>query len=170
MLRAICGAIAISMLAAGSHLYAQQYPMELVPPPDEHAKTHSTAVRHLSRPATTYAANCAGCHGQSGRSVGEIPTLVDRIGYFARIPEGRAYLVQVPNVAMSAVRDEDLAEMLNWLLTTYSAAQIPSDFRAYTGAEVTELRKVRIVPWSRRKELIQALLAAGQIPSPDSLE
>lgn len=169
-MKAICGALAVSMLAAGAHLYARPDAMELVPAPDEHAKTHSTAVRHLSRPATTYAANCAGCHGQSGRSVGEIPTLVDRIGYFARIPEGRAYLVQVPNVAMSAVRDEELAEMLNWLLHTYSAAQLPSDFRAYTGAEVTELRKVRIVPWSRRKEVVQALLAAGQIPSTDSLE
>lgn len=169
-MKAIRGAIAVSMFAAGTHLYAQQYAMELVPPPDEHAKTHSTAVRHLSKPATIYAANCAGCHGHSGRSVAEIPTLVNRIGYFARIPEGRAYLVQVPNVAMSAVRDEDLAEMLNWLLNAYSAAQLPNDFRAYTGAEVTELRKVRIIPWSRRKELIQALLAAGQIPSPDSLE
>ncbi len=169
-MKAICGAIAVSMLAAGTHLYAQQYAMEFVPPPDEHAKTHSTAVRHLSRPATIYAVNCAGCHGHSGRSVSEIRTLVNRIGYFARIPEGRAYLVQVPNVAMSAVRDGDLAEMLNWLLNTYSAAQLPSNFRAYTGAEVAELREVRIIPWSRRKELIQALLAAGQIPSPDSLE
>ena len=140
------------------------------PPPDEQAKTHSTAVRHLSKPATTYAANCAGCHGHSGRSVGEIPTLVDRIGYFARIPEGRAYLVQVPNVAMSAIRDEDLAEMLNWLLYTYSGRQLPGDFRAYTGAEVSELRKARIIPWVRRKELIQALLAAGQIPSSAALE
>jgi mono/diheme cytochrome c family protein len=169
-MRSLCGAVAVSMLVAGTHLHAQQNAMELVPAPDEHARTHSTAVHHLSKAATTYAANCSGCHGQSGRSVGEIPTLVDRIGYFARIPEGRAYLVQVPNVAMSAIRDEDLADMLNWLLETYSAAQLPRDFRAYSGAEVSELRKIRIVPWVRRKELIQALLAARQIPSADTLE
>ena len=96
--------------------------------------------------------------------------MVERIGYFARIPEGRAYLVQVPNVAMSAIRDEDLAQMLNWLLTTYSAAQLPQDFTPYTGAEVGELRKERIIPWVRRKELIKALLAAGQIPSATALE
>jgi mono/diheme cytochrome c family protein len=169
-MRIICGAVAVSIWVTGAPLQAQQSAMERVPPPDEHARTHSTAVRHLSKPATLYAANCSGCHGQSGRSVGEIPTLVDRIGYFARIPEGRAYLVQVPNVAMSAIRDQDLAEMLNWLLETYSAAQLPEDFHRYTGAEVTELRKVRIVPWSRRKELIQALLAARQIPSVDTLD
>jgi mono/diheme cytochrome c family protein len=162
--------MALTLLVAAAQLRAQQQGMELVPPPDEHARTHSTAVRHLSKAATTYAANCSGCHGQSGRSVGEIPTLVDRIGYFARIPEGRAYLVQVPNVAMSSISDEDLAEMLNWLLETYSGAQLPSDFRAYTGAEVTELRKVRIVPWLRRRELIQALVAAKQIPSAQALE
>ena len=170
-MKAICGAIALSLaVAASAAVRAQPYDMELVAPPDEQAKTHSTAVRHLSKPATTYAANCAGCHGHSGRSVGEIPTLVDRIGYFARIPEGRAYLVQVPNVAMSAISDEDLAEMLNWLLHSYSARQLPGDFRAYTGAEVHELRKVRIIPWVRRKELIEALLAAGRIPSSAALE
>jgi mono/diheme cytochrome c family protein len=165
-----CIAIAISLLAGVGNVQAQPYAMDIVPPPDDQAKIHSTVVRHLSKPATTYAANCAGCHGHSGRSVSEIPTLADRIGYFARVPEGRAYLVQVPNVAMSAVGDEDLAEMLNWLLNTYSAAQLPSDFKAYTGAEVVELRKVRIIPWVRRKEVIQALLTARQIPSSASLE
>lgn len=144
--------------------------MEVVAPPDWHAKTHATDVRHLSKPATTYAANCAGCHGPSGRSVSEIPTLVNRIGYFARIPDGRAYLVQVPGVAMSAVGDEDLAEMLNWLLNTYSAAQLPKDFQAYTPAEVGELRKVTVIPWVRRGELIQRMLAGGQIPSATALE
>ncbi len=163
-------AILMACWLASARLGAQPEVMEVVAPPDEQARTHSTQVRHLSKPATVYAANCAGCHGHSGRSVGEIPTLVERIGYFARIPEGRAYLVQVPNVAMSAIRDEDLAQMLNWLLTTYSAAQLPQDFTPYTGAEVGELRQERIIPWVRRKELIQALLAAGQIPSATALE
>jgi mono/diheme cytochrome c family protein len=166
----MCSAIVVSLLAGSANIHAQQYAMDIVPPPDDHAKSHTTAVRHLSKPAATYAANCAGCHGHSGRTVSEIPTLVDRIGYFVRIPEGRAYLVQVPGVAMSAVRDEDLAEMLNWLLNTYSAAQLPGDFKAYTGAEVMELRAFPNIPWVRRKELIRALLAAGQIPSAAALE
>ena len=123
------------------------------------------SIRHLSRPAALYASNCAGCHGHTGRSVSEIPTLVDRIGYFARIPDGRAYLAEVPNVAMSALGDADLAAMLSWLLRTYSAAQLPADFRDYTAAEVADYRQQRIIPWERSQALVRQLLAAGAIPS-----
>jgi mono/diheme cytochrome c family protein len=128
------------------------------------------SIRHLSRPAALYASNCAGCHGHTGRSVSEIPTLVDRVGYFARIPEGRAYLAEVPNVAMSALDDADLAAMLSWLLRTYSAAQLPADFRDYTAAEVAAYRQQRIIPWQRRQELVHQLLAAGAIPSAQVLQ
>jgi mono/diheme cytochrome c family protein len=134
------------------------------------APAQGGAVIHLSKPAVLYASNCAGCHGHTGRSVSEIPTLVNRIGYFARIPAGRAYLVEVPNVAMSSLGDEDLALLLNWLLKTYSARELPADFSDYTGAEVAELRRARIIPWQRRRELIQELLAAGQLPSAAQLQ
>ena len=127
-------------------------------------------VPHLSRLAVLYASSCAGCHGAGGRSVSEIPTLVDRIGYFARLPAGRAYLAEVPNVAMSALSDEDLAAMLSWLLRTYSADQLPADFRDYTAAEVGAYRQQRIVPWVRRQELVRQLVAAGQLPSAASLQ
>jgi mono/diheme cytochrome c family protein len=127
-------------------------------------------LAQLSRPAILYASNCAGCHGHTGRSVSEIPTLVDRIGYFARIPAGRAYLAEVPNVAMSALGDEDLAVMLSWLLRTYSADQLPADFRDYTAAEVGAYRQQRIVPWVRRQELVRQLVSEGQLPSAASLQ
>lgn len=127
-------------------------------------------VLHLSRPAVLYASNCAGCHGASGRSVTEIPTLVDRIGYFARLPAGRAYLAEVPNVAMSALGDQDLAVLLSWLLRTYSADQLPADFRDYTAAEIAGYRSARIIPWQRRTELIGQLLAAGLLPSAGVLQ
>ena len=99
-----------------------------------------------------------------------MPVLVNRIGYFARIRDGRAYLAQVPGVAMSAVSDDDLAQMLNWLLKTYSAAQLPCNFKDYTGDEVSELRRNPIIPWVRRNEVVQALVAAGQIPSSSVLD
>ena len=127
-------------------------------------------IPHFSKPAAAYAANCAGCHGTTGRSASDMPTLVDRIGYFVRVPDGRAYLAQVPGIAMSLLHDDELAQMLNWLLKTYSAGQLPADFQEYTGAEIAQLRKTRIDPWVRRPQVIQALLAAGQIPCAAVLE
>ena len=134
------------------------------------ASARAQAIPHYSKPAAAYAANCAGCHGTSGRSASDMPTLVDRIGYFVRIPDGRAYLAQVPGIAMSVLHDDELAQMLNWLLRTYSAEQLPADFQEYTGEEIAQLRKTRIDPWVRRPQVIQALLAAGQIPSADVLK
>ncbi len=138
-----------------------------VTPVSAQTRTH---VVHFSKSATLYALNCAACHGHSGRSSAEFPTLVNRIGYYARSAEGRAYIAQVPGVAMSAISDADLAAMLNWLLKLYSAKQLPADFKDYTGAEVAVLRQVSITPRIRRKELIESMLAAGLIPSATVLE
>jgi mono/diheme cytochrome c family protein len=167
---AIHSVLVMSLALGAVGVRAQQPAMEVVAHPDEHSKTHSAVVYRLSKPATTYAANCAGCHGALGHSSGEMPVLVNRIGYFARIPDGRAYLAQVPGVAMSAVSDDDLAQMLNWLLKTYSAAQLPPGFKDYTGAEVSELRRNPIIPSVRRNEVVQALVAAGQIASSSVLD
>ncbi len=138
--------------------------------PDDESRARQVVVHQLSRPAIDYAATCAGCHGPSGQSVAEMPSLVGRIGYFARSAEGRAYLVAVPNVAMSPLADEELAAMLSWLLRTYSAAELPADFQDYTAAEVGAARQQRIVPWQRRREVVAGLLAAGRLPSAAVLE
>ena len=127
---------------------------------------------HLSpmpRAARIYAENCQGCHGATGVSVTEIPTLAGRIGYFVRIPEGRRYLMQVPNVALNPSSDEDIANMMNWLLATYSREQLPADFRPYSAEEVGELRKVRIDVAADRRRVIAQLVAVKQLPSPDVL-
>jgi hypothetical protein len=101
--------------------------------------------------------------------VTEIPTLKGRVGYFARIPEGRRYLVQVPNVALNPSSDEDIAAMMNWLLATYSRDELPADFAPYSAAEVAQLRKARIDVAADRRRVIAALVAANQLPSPDVL-
>jgi mono/diheme cytochrome c family protein len=123
----------------------------------------------MSRAARTYAENCQGCHGATGVSVTEIPTLAGRIGYFARIPAGRRYLLQVPNVALNPSSDADIADMMNWLLVTYSRAQLPRDFQPYSAEEVSRLRKARIDVAAERRRVIDALIAAQQVPSGEVL-
>jgi mono/diheme cytochrome c family protein len=137
--------------------------------PDAVTRRSGLQLAPMPRAAQLYATNCQGCHGEFGSSAAEIPTLAGRVGYFTRIPEGRRYLVQVPNVALNANSDTDIAAVLNWLLVTYSRAQLPPDFQPYTASEVGELRQARIDVVVTRRRVIDALVAAGQIPSADAL-
>ena len=156
-----------TLLALVSGLgHAQTTPSEV---PDVLARQSGLRLAPMSRAARTYASNCQGCHGDRGRSATEIPVLAGRVGYFARIPAGRRYLVQVPNVALNPSSDQDLAEVLNWMLRTYSPAQLPRDFVPYTAAEVAALRAERIDAVARRAHIVDELLAAGQIPSSAAL-
>ena len=160
-----CAAV---LLWAGSVAgYAQNAPQTNVPD----ALTRKSGLRLLPMPraAQTYARNCQGCHGHEGVSVTEIPRLAGRVGYFARIPEGRRYLVQVPNVALNPGSDEDIADMMNWLLNRYSRAQLPNDFQPYSAAEVALLRQARIDVAADRRRVVAQLVAAKQLPSPDLL-
>jgi len=155
------------LLAAVPHLgLADPQPSNV---PDVVTQQSGLRVAPMARAAQTYARNCQGCHGESGHSVPEIPELAGRVGYFTRIPEGRRYLVQVPNVALNPSSDADIAAVLNWLLVTYSRAELPPDFQPYTPSEVAELRRARIDVASTRRRVIEALVAAGQIPSAETL-
>jgi len=146
---------------------SQELPTSNVP--DVLTRNTGLHLEPMPRAARIYAENCQGCHGWTGVSVTEVPTLAGRIGYFARTPEGRKYLMQVPNVALNPSSDADIAAMMNWLLDTVSRAQLPSDFQPYTAEEVARLRKARIDAPAERRRVIEALVASKQIPSPDVL-
>ncbi len=137
--------------------------------PDAVTRQSGLRVTPMSRPSQLYAANCQGCHGERGVSVPEIPPLAGRIGYFVRIPAGRDYLLQVPNVALNPNSDAAIAEIMNWALTTFSRAQLPADFQPYTAEEVGRLRRTRIDVAARRRQVIEQLVALHEIPSPDVL-
>jgi hypothetical protein len=138
--------------------------------PDVLVRQHSSIVPRIAGAPEDYARNCQGCHGHFGYSVDEIPVLKDRVGYFVHTPQGRAYLVRVPNVAQAHLDDERLARLLNWLLRTYSAAQLPADFVPYTPEEVGILRRHKpeqvIV---LRKQVVSGLVAQGVVPDAEVL-
>jgi mono/diheme cytochrome c family protein len=137
--------------------------------PDVITRQSGLRLQPMVHAAVVYAQNCQGCHGAAGVSVTEIPALAGRVGYFARSPEGRRYLVQVPNVALNPSSDADIAELLNWLLTSYSRAQMPDEFTPFTAAEVAIWRKERIDVAATRRRVVDQLVALGQVPSRDVL-
>lgn len=108
---------------------------------------------------------CAGCHRFDGRGSPRhgIPDFRDSVGWFTHLPAGREYLVRVPGSSQSQLTDAELAEVLNWMLRSFSAAQLPADFSPYTTEEVTRMRRPAyedIVPV--RHGLARALAAEGR--------
>lgn len=100
------------------------------------------AVIAGNRPQINFVLHCSGCHQQdgSGSSENGIPDMRNRIGHFLRIPEGRAFLVQVPGTSQSSLGDGETAELLNWMVGALSLNAVPPSFVPYTRDEVTRLR------------------------------
>jgi mono/diheme cytochrome c family protein len=97
---------------------------------------------NVPRAQSNYMLNCQGCHLADGSGLpGSVPSMKGFVGSFLQVPGGRDFLVQVPGSANSPLSDADLAELLNWILTTMSAGQLAPDFVYYTGDEVRQLRQ-----------------------------
>ena len=66
-----------------------------------------------------YLLSCGGCHGLDGVSNSNlVPDLKDQVGFFLNLPEGRDYVVRLPNVAFSITTDEALTGLLNYVVFT----------------------------------------------------
>ena len=63
----------------------------------------------------------------------------DEVGHFLRLPEGRAYLSQVPGTLNTPLSDGDTAELLNWVLVNLGRSSTPADFQRYTAEDVRVL-------------------------------
>lgn len=115
-------------------------------------------------PALDYVLNCQGCHLPDGRGApGRVPPLKDHVARFLALPEGRAFLIQVPGVARSALPDDRIAALMNWLVTRFDPEHLPANFRPYTAEEVAALRahpRAEVSAW--RAELLDRIAAIEQ--------
>lgn len=88
---------------------------------------------------------CLGCHGPDGRGEpGHVPSIRSTLAPLSRFAAGRRYLVEVPGVALSALSDQDLAALLNWMIPRLGDVK-PAQFRAFTTAEVARYRRTPLV-------------------------
>jgi mono/diheme cytochrome c family protein len=95
-----------------------------------------------ARAQSNYMLNCQGCHLADGTGLpGSVPSMRGIVGSFLAVPGGRDFLVQVPGSANAPLSNAELAELLNWILTTMSAEQLTPDFQYYTEAEVEQMRQ-----------------------------
>ena len=85
--------------------------------------------------------HCQGCHLPQAKGFeGRVPPMKEFVGWFLHSQAGREFLIRVPGVAHAALRDDEIAELMNWLLTSFSAEQLPGDFVPFTASEVRKLR------------------------------
>jgi hypothetical protein len=119
-----------------------------------------------------YVEHCSGCHGMQGNSApAEIPVLRDRVGYFLCSREGRDYLIRLPNVAYSAITDnQELAEMMNFVVFGLGGNSAPKGAKPFTAPEVARLRGRALSTESLRKARASIVAKLGvRCTVPDSM-
>lgn len=107
-----------------------------------------------------YMLNCQGCHlpDGSGFPARNVPKINDEFGRFLHVEGGRDYLIQVPGLAQSDLSSERLTRLINWMLVTFSANELPADFQPYSVDEVHQLRQTPLINVNEvRKGLIKKI-------------
>jgi hypothetical protein len=92
-----------------------------------------------------YVLHCSGCHVRdgSGSTEGQIPRLAGQIGHFMKLPEGRRFVLQIPGVMNSGLGNEEVEELLNWMVPHFAGASLDGDFVPYAVGEIEAARATR---------------------------
>jgi len=115
-------------------------------------------------PSMNYKLQCMGCHTPDGAGVpGRVPSIRTTLLPFARMPEGRRFLVQVPGSAQSTLNNAELAELLNWMIQNLSTAPGKPDYKRFTEEEVAGYRPHALVAVrATRERLLAAQSSTGK--------
>ncbi len=120
------------------------------------------AIPQINHTVSNYLQSCGGCHGIQGRSaIGLVPQLRDRVGWFLCTPQGRDFIVQLPDVAFAGVSDQELADVLNFMVFELGGASTPKGAKPYSAAEVKQLREntpLRTGLRARRQAVVNELV------------
>lgn len=122
-----------------------------------------TPALWAASPETLYRMECQGCHLSDGAGgLDSIPTLTNHVARFLDVPGGREYLMQVPGVALSPLSDQELADVLNWMLRRFGPADAVDRNTPFTVEEVATSRKQPLADVAtRRAALVLSIQQAG---------
>jgi len=125
----------------------------------------SDAGADEQRARVNYMTHCQGCHlPEAVGYPGKVPRMRDFVGYFLHSQEGREFIIRVPGVSTSALRNDQVTELMNWLLLAYSAEQLPKNFVPFTVDEVATLRPdPEPDPEATRKGILERI--AAKVPA-----
>jgi mono/diheme cytochrome c family protein len=118
-------------------------------------------------PQSLYQMECLGCHLSDGSGgLDSIPALTNHVARFLDVPGGREYLLQVPGVALSPLSDQELADVLNWMLRTFGPPEPASRNAPYSVEEIARWRKQPLADVEKRRAQLVLLMQqpAGSEP------
>lgn len=99
-------------------------------------------TRSLNPVQSDYVEHCGGCHGIQGvSSPARVPRLRGKVGYFLCTRQSRAYLLRLPNVALSSLDDDRLAATMNFIVFQLGGASANAQAARFTADEVARERK-----------------------------
>ena len=129
---------------------------------------HAAAAAHAESPAHAaqdYVLFCRGCHGENAEGIpGRVPPLAHMIARFMRTALGRAYILRVPGVAASALPDDRIAAVLNWLAEAFDREDLTREVRPFTTEEVAASRHVPLADAAAARRKVIAGLTGGGKP------
>ncbi|WP_439546895.1 c-type cytochrome [Sandarakinorhabdus sp.] len=124
----------------------------------------------MTQAQSDYVEHCGGCHGIHGYAApADLPTIGGRVGWFMCLPEGRKYLVRLPNIARSRITDnEQLADLLNFMVFGLGGGTAPAGAKPFTADEVARERASPFTSVSliqTRKLIVEKLIKGCGAPA-----
>lgn len=115
-------------------------------------------------PEVNYALHCQGCHLADGRATpGLVPALDEMLGRFAALPDGRAYLVRLPNVTSAQLDEPSAAALMTWVVQRFGGEALPQGFRPFSVEEIAAGRRAPLVDVEgERRRVVELLEEAGR--------
>ena len=105
----------------------------------EDSEIEASAVER--RALFNYQMSCQGCHAADGSGHKSVPELKDFMHNFMATQQGREYLIRVPGAANSVLDDEQLTEVMNWMLRNFTDTSNAPSWKPYEVHEVSEYRQ-----------------------------
>lgn len=123
-------------------------------------RAHAPSKAVVANPQSLYVLHCAGCHGMDGRghANAQVPDLHDMPRFFEKAG-GREFLVRVPGVMGSGLTDEEVAQVMNWVMKRYLPEALNKQVRLFDAQEIHR---------ARQNPLTDVMLAREQLLKADT--
>ncbi|MFT7527177.1 MAG: cytochrome c553 [Arenicella sp.] len=113
----------------------------LLTPVVQASELNSELAQAEHRALFNYQMFCQGCHSADGSGHKSVPQLKNSMNKFMASQQGREYLIRVPGAANSVLDDEQLTELMNWMLRNFTDSSNAPTWKPYEVHEISEHRQ-----------------------------